>query len=105
MGHLNPIYESVSKAVAKDCDWQTIYDSGHHKGMQCTHQPSGAIGIAIGLKSRKASREKALLRMIRSEAFGKWFRAQVEMKKRRHLANLVINEQAKRIANSNNRKN
>jgi protein subunit release factor B len=83
--------------TSKDFMWDTFRaggKGGQHQnkvesGVRCTHQPSGAVGIARDSREQYRNKRNAFTRCVESEAFKKWHK--VECAKR--LGNAVLTEE------------
>lgn len=70
--------------TARDCRWEYFRGSGaggQHRNKtdsaaRCTHEPSGAVGVAQDTRSQHENRKLAFGRMARSDRFQAWLKVE-----------------------------
>lgn len=70
--------------TASNCRWEYFRGSGpggQHRNKtdsaaRCTHEPSGAVGVAQDSRSQRENRELAFGRMARSDKFQRWLKVE-----------------------------
>lgn len=76
--------ELLFTVKADDCRWEYFRGSGaggQHRNKtdsaaRCTHEPSGAVGVAQDTRSQHENRKLAFGRMARSDKFQAWLKVE-----------------------------
>lgn len=76
--------EPLFSVTAKNCRWEYFRGTGaggQHRNKtssaaRCTHEPSGAVGVAQDSRSQRDNRELAFRRMAQSDRFQRWLRVE-----------------------------